>query len=95
MSYEAWGEPRESGPTCYGCGEFLTLDEMQGDAHECRVSSAELTVEQIAAAQAGCYGDRWEVDANGHGFVVFSDPLAARAARRAPSPADPATDAEG
>lgn len=72
--------PREDGPTCRGCGKFFTMDEVQAGGHTCRVSSAELTPMQIAQAQAGCFGDGWDVDEQGHGFVRFEDPLAAREA---------------
>jgi hypothetical protein len=82
MSYEAWADPREDGPTCRGCGAFLTIDEMQeateADAHVCRISSNDLPADLIAYAQAGQFGDGWEVTPEGLGFVRFDDPLEAR-----------------
>jgi hypothetical protein len=93
MSWEAWGTPREDGPTCRGCGEFLTTDELQAGGHTCRVSSNDLEPLQISEARAGRIGDGWEVTPDGFGFVRFDDPLEARAvlaaARRVRSAARP------
>lgn len=70
-------------PRCIGCGEQLSIDEIQGSAaHVCRLSSGELPEMVIALAQARCVGDAWEVDESGLGFVVFYDPLGARNLRK-------------